>query len=148
VATKLNSTRSICCRNRQQIGNSCRYVPLCCQYVQLCCRFWQQIGNKVDCCHSTLLPIRSTLLPVLATNRQQSRLLPFHFVANTFNFVAGFGNISATKSTVAIPLCCQYVQLCCRFWQQIGNNMNSTVCSSRFVASVYEAKATVDFQQS
>ena len=33
----------------------------------------QQIVNKVDCCHihSTLLPVRSTLLPVLATNRQQ-----------------------------------------------------------------------------
>jgi len=54
LATKLNSTRSTllkveCCWNRQQIG------------------------NKVHCCHIrlTLLQIRSTLLPVLATNLQQ-----------------------------------------------------------------------------
>jgi len=28
-------------------------------------------------------------------------------------------------------LCCQYGQLCCRFWQQIGNNVNSTVHRGR-----------------
>ena len=53
--------------------------------------------------------------------------------------------------------CCRYGRLCCRFWQQIGNNLNSTACRGRhcrqlgrlcrpnverpfdFVASVYRA---------
>ena len=25
-------------------------------------------------------------------------------------------------------LCCRYSPLCCQFWQQIGNNLNSTAC--------------------
>jgi len=28
-------------------------------------------------------------------------------------------------------LCCGYRRLCCQFWKQIGNNVNSTACSSR-----------------
>jgi len=44
---------------------------------------------------------RSTLLKVnCCRNRQQSRLLPYTI----------------------------YVQLCCWFWQQVGNNVNSTSC--------------------
>ena len=37
--------------------------------------------------------------------------------------VAETGDKSATKSTVAV-----YGRLCCRFWQQIGNNLNSSAC--------------------
>jgi len=46
-----------------------------------------------------------------------------------------------------------YGRLCCRFWQQIGNNLNSTVCRGRLCcryvwlcrhARVYRAKAKVD----
>jgi len=40
--------------------------------------------------------------------------------------VAETGDKSATKSTVAV-----YGRLCCRFWQQIGNNLNSTACRGR-----------------
>jgi len=53
-------------------------------------------GDKVE--FDTVDFVESRLLPKPATNRQQSRLLPytFNFVADTFNFVAGFGNKSAT----------------------------------------------------
>jgi len=56
--------------------------------------------------------------------------------------------------------CCRYGPLCCRFWQQIGNNLNSTVCRGRLCCrygrlcpqSVYRGQSNtvdlVDFQQS
>jgi len=86
------------------------------QHGRLC---WKstvaETSNKVDCrrIRSTLLLIRSTLWPVLATNRQQRKirqLVAVDFVADTVNFVADTFN--------------------CWFWQQISNNVNSTACRS------------------
>jgi len=63
--------------------------------------------------------------------------------------VAETGDKSTTKSTVAV-----HGRLCCRFWQQIDNNLKSTVCRSQlcrpdversfdFVASVYRALCSI-----
>jgi len=77
-----------------------------------CCRNRRQIGDKVDCRR-----IRSTLLPVLATNRQQlefdclspSTLSPTRstlspktvdFVADTVDSVARMSNVLSTLSPV------------------------------------------------
>ena len=61
-------------------------------------------GNKVE--FNTVDFVENRLLPKPATNRQQ--------IGNKVD-------------------CCRirYVQLCCWFWQQIGNNLNSTVCRGR-----------------
>jgi len=73
------------------------------QYGRLC---WKStvtetgnklIGNKVHCRH-----IRSTLLPVLATNRQQ---LEFDSLSRS--------TLSPTRSTLS-PECCTSLRLCCQ----------------------------------
>ena len=119
-ATKLNSTRSTllkvdCCRNQQQS----RLSPYTVDFVA----------------------IRSTLWPVLATNRQQRKIRQLvavdfvadtvNFVADTFNFVAGFGNKSATtwiRQHVAVDI--------------VADTVNCVADTVDFVASVYGAKAT------
>jgi len=78
-------------------------------------------------------------LPKSATNRQQSRLLPytFNFVADTFNIVAGFGNKSATariRQLVAVDF--------------VADTFDSAADTVDFVASVYGAKATRSIKHS
>ena len=81
--TKLNSNGRICWKltvaetgNRSATKSTVAiYVQHCCR-VQLCCQFWQQIGNNIDILsRSTLLPIRSTLLPVCTGPSKRHGLL-------------------------------------------------------------------------
>ena len=48
--------------------------------------------------------------------------------------------------------CCRYGRLCCRFWEQIGNNLNSTACRGRLCCRCVRGQSDkvdfVDFQQS
>ena len=77
-------------------------------------------GDKIE--FNTVDFVKSRLLPKPATNRQQSRLLPY-----TFNFVAKtaiFGNKSATTW----------------IWQLVVVDFVADTVD--FVASVYGAKAT------
>ena len=79
--------------------------------------------------HVSLFPLWVAMWWVqngLLKNRRKARYTLATKLNSTRSTVAETGNKSATKSTVAV-----YVQPCCRFWQQIGNNVNSTACRGR-----------------
>ena len=115
LATQLNSTRSTLLKVD-------------------CCRNWRQIGNKVDCRR-----IRSTLLPVLATNRQQlefdMQLVAVDIVANSVVFVARMLNVLSTLSPVCIKQQCQTLIISARITggdggisPPLGFSVTPTVC--------------------